>query len=486
MKRLFFSALALTLGAFVFWSCDKDDDLEKEKPAEPGTFMTVQQQNDAFQDNLNGIIEAFDFTELSKAAEVVAEVAGKKWNYMSLIPLSMDSVLMNDTAFVSKMSYAMRLATSDFESIEDLDIDLRPIYMAADVYVVDTVLYGDTVPVLLVQNVKHDVDYLLLNAFIEDHTISFKARVEQGDNEFVYENTEKNIDATFALPELVEMTLTLDGKVLADVKGEMTSDYTAVVTNDGDKSVVINGSQTSAKGYIKVAGYELNGELKFDEATGANAKLAAKYGTSELLSMNYNMDATMVGVDMTDSAQVLAWVQDPEKLKSISFDASLGGGNIEFKFKTFNPFKDDELAKILRSQMMPGAKLTEEQRAEMCERINEIVDGGFYFKGFKDPQAKLKFVYREIADKAKPITDNEKIVDAVGADAIDFVSELLFKLGAYTVLVVHDDEGYEKEMLLEEYFAGVNIESIEQALLEKILGAFGPVIAQFAGDEEED
>lgn len=484
MKRLFFSALALTLGAFVFWSCDNDDELDKEKPAERGTFMTVQQQNDAFQDNLNSIVEAIDFTELSSAAEIVANEVGKKWSLMSLMPLSEDSVLMSDTAFISKMSYAMQLATGNYESFEDMDIDLRPLYMAADVYVVDSVFYGDTIPMVSVQNVKHDVDYLLLNVFIEDHAITFKARMEQGDNEFEYENVERKINATFALPELVEMTLTLDGKVLADVKGELESDYTAVVKNDGDKTVTINGSKTSAKGYVKVAGYELNGELNFDKATGANAKLAAKYGTSELISMNYNMDATMVGVDMTDSAQVIAWIQNPEKLKSISMNASLCGGNIEFKFKTFNPFKDEELAKILRSQMMPGAKLTEEQKVKMCERINEILDGGFYFKGFKDPQAKLKFVYREIADKAKPITDNEEIVNAVGADAIDLISEVLFKLGAYTMLVVHDDEGYEKEIQLEEYFTGINTESLKQALLEKILGAFGPVIAQFVGDEE--
>jgi len=489
MKRLFFSVFALTLGSFVFWSCDNEDELDKEKPAERGSFMTVQQQNDAIQDNLNGIVEAIDFTELSKAAEIVAEVAGKKWSYMSFMPILSDSALISDTAFVSKLSYAMRLATGDYESFKDMDIDLRPLYMAADVYVIDSVLYvgGDTIPMLFVQNVKHDVDYLLLNAFIEDHAITFKARVEQDDNsELDYVNVEQNINATFALPKLVELTLTLDGKVLADVKGELESDYTVVVTNDGDKSVVIDGSKTSANGYVKIAGYEFNGELKFDEATGADAKLTAKCGSSELISLNYNMDATMEGIDMTDSAQILAWVQNPEKLKSISFDASLCGGNVEFKFKTFNPFKDEELAKILRSQMMPGAQLTEEQKVKMCERINEIVDGGFYFKGFKDPQAKFKFVYREIADEAEPITDNEEIVDAVGEEAIDLISEVLFKLGAYTMLVVHDDEGYEKEIQLEEYFAGINIESLEQALLEKVLGAFGPIIAQFSSDEEEE
>ena len=108
MKRLFFSVLALTLGAFVFWSCDKDDELDngKGKPAERGTFMTVQQQRDAFQDNLNGIVEAIDFTDLSQAAEVVAEAVGKKWSIMSAMPIISDPALIGDTAFLPRLAYA--------------------------------------------------------------------------------------------------------------------------------------------------------------------------------------------------------------------------------------------------------------------------------------------------------------------------------------------------------------------------------------------
>jgi len=191
----------------------------------------------------------------------------------------------------------------------------------------------------------------------------------------------------------------------------------------------------------------------------------------------------MVGVNMTDSAQVLAWLQNPEKLKSISMGSSLRGGKVEFKLNVTNPFKDAELAKILRSQMMPDAKLTKEQEMKMVERINQVVDGGFYFEGFKDPQAKLKFVYREIADDAEPV-DNEKINSIFDPETISFVSETVHKGGAYTVLVVHDDEGYEKEIQLEEYFTGIDIESLKASLLQKALEAFGPVIAKFMGGDE--
>ena len=361
--------------------------------------------------------------------------------------------------------------------------------MAADVYVFDTIMVdpssSDTTTVAVaIKNVSYDVDYLLLNVFIGDHTIVLKAKIEPGDSELDYTNVEKKISGNLALPKLVEITVTLDGKLLADVKGELESDYTVSVTNDGDKSVTINGSKSSGNGYVKIAGYELDADFSFDDATGADVNLVAKYSNSELLSVKYKMDANMEGIDMTDSAQVIAWAQNPDKLKSINMGASLRGGNIEFKLNVVNPFKDDELARIIRSQMLPDAKLTKEQEAKMIERINEVVDGGFYFKGFKDPQAKLKFVYREIADEAKPITENEKILNMVGSNAIDFVSEVLFKGGAYTMLVVHDDEGYEKEIQLEEYFTGIDFESMGQALLQKAIAAFGPIIAQFVSDDE--
>ena len=486
MKRLFFSVLALTLGAFVFWSCDKEEEIDngKGKPAERGSYMTVQQQRDAFQDNLNGLVEAVDFTDLSQAAEVIAEAAGKKWSLMSLMPVLTDTVLAKDSLFAVRLSYIFALANGDFEVFEGTNMDLSPIYMAADIHVVDTIIEQDTIAAILFKNYRTDVDRLSLNVFIENHIISLNVKIEPGETELDYTNVPKNITSSIALPEVVDITLTLDGKVLADIKSNFTSDYTVSYTSDDENSWVIEGSKSSAEGTVKVAGYEFYGKLDFDDAVGATGKFTAKSGNTELIACNIKMDAVMTGVDMTDSAQVLAWAQNPEKLKSISLGGSLRGGKIELKLSAENPFKDEELAKILRSQMMPGAKLTEEQEAKMVERINEVVDGGFYFEGFKEPQAKLKFVYREIADDAKPITENEKITGVVGADVIDAISEVFFKGGAYTMLTVHDDEGYEKDIQLEEYFTGIDTESIQQALMQKVLAAFGPVIAQFAGDEE--
>jgi len=483
MKRLFFSVFAFALGAFVLSSCDDD---EKNNIKDEDGYMTVQQQRDAFQSNLSGIADAIEFTELSQAAEVVADVVGKKWSFMSLMPVLYDTVLANNDEFTARLSYIVELAMGDFESFEGADIDLRPIYMAADIHVVDTIIYNDSIAAVRIENFRADstVNSLLLNVFVDNHVITLNAKIEPGETTLEYTNVSKEINSKFALPKIVDITLTLDGKVLADLKSNFTSDYAVSFTSDDESSWVIDGTKSSAKSNFKVAGYELDGKLDFDDAVGATGYLTAKYGTNELISLNLKMDATMTGVNMADKAQVLAWAQNPDKLKSIGFNTSIRGGKIEFKFNTLNPFKDEALARILRSQMTPGAKLTEEQEAEMIEKLNEIIDGGFYFEGYKDPQAKLKFIYREIADEAKPITDNEKIEGFVGADAIDAISEVLFKAGAYIVLTVHDESGNEVDMLFEEYFSGIELDGLKQALADKLLAAFGPLLAQFNFGEE--
>ncbi|MCQ2067702.1 MAG: hypothetical protein MJY68_01185 [Bacteroidaceae bacterium] len=479
MKRLFFYLTALTIGAFTFMSCDDENAIDNgDKGADGEKFMTVQEQQTAISNALTGVAESIEFTELSSAAEVVAQAVGKEWSFMSLMPIFEDTVLVRDSIFLTKMAYAMQLATGSYESFEDMNIDLQPLYMVADVEIFDTVLdrSGDTIAAVSIKNVRYDVDYLLLNISFEGHAIIFKARIEQGDSELEYENVERNINATLALPELIEMTLTLDGKVLADVKGEFKSDYKVVVTSDEEKSVEIDGSKTWAKGYIKVAGYELNGELNFENTTGATVDLAAKYGTTELLSMKYNMDATMEGVDMTDSAQVLAWAMNPEKLKKMSLQASLYSGKVQLKANLDNPFGNKDLANNLMT-LINGGTLSKEKSQEMVDQINEVFTAGLYFEGYKDPQAKFKIVYAD-TDKRPSSKGGDFDDDDDDSGIMDEIEGLIEMAGAYVVMVVRDDDGKEKEMPVMEYFGKIDVDGIIDILKDKVEKAFGIVIEE--------
>lgn len=480
MKRLFFSVFALALGSFVFMSCDDDKIGDEGKDGEK--YMTLTEQQQAIQASLEGVANAIEFTELSQAAAVVGEVVGKKWSYMSLMPILSDTTLMKDTAFIRKISYAISLIKGDFDVFDGMTIDLSPLYMEADMQVVDSVIYGDTVAAVVINRFKSDVDHLLINVAIDDHNVSLKAKVVQGTTTLDYYNAERELSSHVALPELVEVTLTLDGSVLADVKGEFKSDYKVVVTSDEEKSVEIDGSKTWAKGYIKVAGYELNGELNFENTTGATVDLAAKYGTTELLSMKYNMDATMEGVDMTDGAQVLAWAMNPEKLKKMSLQASLYSGKVQLKANLDNPFGNKDLANNLMT-LINGGTLSKEKSQEMVDQINEVFTAGLYFEGYKDPQAKFKIVYAD-TDKRPSSKGGDFDDDDDDSGIMDEIEGLIEMAGAYVVMVVRDDDGKEKEMPVMEYFGKIDVDGIIDILKDKVEKAFGNVIEE--ADSKED
>lgn len=485
MKRLFFSAFALVLGSLAFISCNDDDKVGTDEGKNGDKYMTLAEQQQAIQTSIDGVADAIEFTELTQAADVIAQAAGKKWSFLSLMPILNDSVLMQDSIFMTKLSYAMQLVTGDYQIFEGKELDLSPLYMTADINVVDTVIYGDTISALVLGNINYDVDYLLLNVFIEDHAITVKAKIESGESEFDYVNVEKNINARLPIPELIDITLSLDGKVLADVKSEYDSDYVISFTNDtissdDEESFVVEGSKMSVKASAKIAGYELNGKLDFDEETGFEGSFAAKYGNSELFSANGKIAAVFKDVDFTDSVSMMIWAQNPELLKSMSANASLGGGAVEFKGSLENPFKDKDLAKYMGT-LMTGTILSDEEFEDMVAKFNELFKVGVYFKGYNQPQAVLKVKY--IKDADKPAYDEEEDEEL---SMFDVIGAQIMKAGGYMVFVVHDENGNEVEVSPEEYFGKIDVSYFVKTIQEKFAKAFGPYLVMFEEEEEEE
>lgn len=486
MKRLFFSAFALVLGSLAFMSCNDDDKVGNEEGKDSENYMTLAEQQQTIQTSMEGLADAIEFSEFSQAVEVVSQAVGKKWGFLSLMPVLSDSALMADSIFGAKMSYALQLAMGNFEHFEGMDLDLSPLYMAADVHVIDTVIYGDTIAAILIDSISYDIDHLLLNVFIEDHTVTIKAKIESGESEFDYVNVEKNINARLPIPELIDITLSLDGKVLADVKSEYDSDYVISFTNDtissdDEESFVVEGSKMSAKASAKFVGYELNGKLDFDEETGFDGSLAAKYGSNELFSANGKIDAVFKDVDFTDSVSMIIWAKNPELLKSMSANASLGGGAVEIKGSLENPFKDKDLAKYMGS-LMAGTILTDEQFEDMVAKFNELFKVGVYFKGYDKAQAVMKVKYNKDArkDAGQPDPDQEE------SDIFDVMGGQILKIGSYMVMEVHDEKGKLVEVPVEEYFKGIDLNQFQQVIMEKALKVFGPLIALLSEDAEEE
>ena len=465
MKRLFFSVFALTLGAFAFMSCD-DEKINNEQEngkAAPGTFLTVPQQQSAIQGALDGVAEAIQFTEFSNALNVVSGVIGRELTIDDLASVLSSPVFQTDSALQAKMMTVISMMSKD-----TIVMDLAPFYMEANLYITDTVLV-DTIPqtiLYLDSIIDHDVNYLQLNVFVDEHKISFRADVKAGESIITIKN-EKGARSVL-LPKSAHLSITLDGKILAELNGQYQSDFVVYYEDveEGDDIIEIEGSKISISGNLSIGSYLLAGSAAYDESKGIEANMNLKYADNDLLSANAKLNAVFEDLDITDTTALLVWAQNPELLKSISLNASLAGGKVEFKGNLDNPFKDEELATTLRSLMVPGATISEEKAKQSVEKLNAIIDAGFYFEGYKDAQAKLKIIYREAPEGEK------------GHSVIDKVGELFDRACAYPVLIAHDEEGNEIEVEFAEYFDSIDVKTFAQTVSNKFMQVFGPLMNQ--------
>ena len=465
MKRLFFSVFALTLSAFAFMSCD-DEKINNEQEngkAAPGTFLTVPQQQSAIQGALDGVAEAIQFTEFSNALNVVSGVIGRELTIDDLASVLSSPVFQTDSALQAKMMTVISMMSKD-----TIVMDLAPFYMEANLYITDTVLV-DTIPqtiLYLDSIIDHDVNYLQLNVFVDEHKISFRADVKAGESIITIKN-EKGARSVL-LPKSAHLSITLDGKILAELNGQYQSDFVVYYEDveEGDDIIEIEGSKISISGNLSIGSYLLAGSAAYDESKGIEANMNLKYADNDLLSANAKLNAVFEDLDITDTTALLVWAQNPELLKSISLNASLAGGKVEFKGNLDNPFKDEELATTLRSLMVPGATISEEKAKQTVEKLNAIIDAGFYFEGYKDAQAKLKIIYREAPEGEK------------GHSVIDKVGELFDRACAYPVLIAHDEEGNEIEVEFAEYFDSIDVKTFAKTVSNKFMQVFGPLMNQ--------
>ena len=485
MKKLFFSVFALTLGVFAFVSCDDEEKIDNGKDAEK--YMTVPEQQQAITGALDGVAEAIEFTEFSDALELAEGLIGTEIGIREFLQMMGSPAVLEDSLFQDKITQAMVLFGKD-----TIAVDLLPFYMSADLFIKDTVLI-DTVPtyseggqtgtrvdttyqkLFILDNINHDVDCFLLNVFVNDHKVTLKAKVRAGEKSIVTYKKEDNQKIIY-LPESAEISIALDDKVLAAVNGNYTSDMSLYVEDveDGDDIVKFDGTQFNVTGSIKVVSYELAGGVKFDISKGIEANMTAKYAGNEVLSANAKLDAVFEGLDLEDSTAILIWAQNPEKLKSISLNASLGKGKVEVKGSMENPFKDEELATTLRSMMVPGAVISKDKSEQAIAKLNGIINAGIYFEGFNNPQAKFKFAYREISTDVK----GGDVDDEDDEDPLDAIGELLDRIGAYPVFLVHDENGKEVEISCEDYFTGIDVTNFIKVVEDKFMEAFGPIINQ--------
>ncbi len=476
MKRLFFSALALALGSIAFISCNDEDKIKNDGQDEK--YMTVPEQQQAIQASLEGVADAIQFTEFSEALNAVSELTGMKFEQSDLLQIITSPEVLEDSLFQVKMSKAAMMFTGD-----SVILDLTPFYMSADLNISDTVIvektrgyddggnvveYEDSIlkPVLVLSNINHDVDLFQLNVLFNDHKVELKAKTKAGENTIV--NTDEDGTKLVVLPETIEISITLDNEVLASYNGNLKSDMSLFAeSKDGETTLKAEGSKASVAGTLKVLSYELGGSFNYEMSKGIDGSFFAKYAGADVLAGNAKLDAVFDGLDINDTVAVLAWAQDPNQLKAVSGNISLGGGQIEIKGSLENPFKDKDLAKYMGT-LMTGTILSDEEFEDMVAKFNELFKVGVYFKGHNQPQAVLKVKYTKKADR------NDGDLDDEDKSLIDVMGAAIMRAGGYLVFVAHDADGNEVEVSPQEYFGGIDPSQFTRIITEKALQVFGP------------
>lgn len=518
MKRLFFSVIALALASFAFTSCNDDDKVENEKEGRDGVkYLTLTQQQQAIQASLEGVAEAIQFTDLSTAMEAVYGLLGRNFTSSDLSEILLSPEVVEDSLFQMKFYTALALFARD-----TVVLDLTPFYMSADLLVTDTMITEvsrsldslgnvistvDTVykSMLSLANINHDFNGLQLTLLADGHEIVLKADSKVGEN--MVSVSDENESKTYVLPQSGEFSVTIDGRNVFASKGQLKSDMNLFVQKkasetDKDDFVITgieaNGTKATISDNINVTGYEMDGFFDYEMSRGMNGRMVLSYAGHELLSASGKVDAIFDDLNLNDTVSILTWAQNPDLLKSINLNASLGKGKISMDCSVDNPCKDKDLAMTLFSLTQPGVVLKEAKAKEVIDKLNGFLNAGIYFEGFEEPQAKFIFVYDEPGDAGKDVNapvdeeDNE-IVKAI-KDEFRKISEVFRNNGINTVFVVRDDNGKEITVPVENYFRGIDLSKVQQVLYEKLYESFAPLLEiinnalQESGfvEEEED
>ena len=174
MKRLFFSVLALTIGAFAFVSCDKDDDEKKDDKREKGSYLSMQDQQDILSDALIKAGDQVEFESLSQRVRtLVYSFAGHQLNVDTTY-----AQLLKDELAARKIG-----ALRDVKNISDLNPD--ELYFGVDLALEESVTgLGDTVMLAMVKNINHNTDRFIIKEKITyptpDEEAEILNRIESG------------------------------------------------------------------------------------------------------------------------------------------------------------------------------------------------------------------------------------------------------------------------------------------------------------------
>lgn len=494
--------LAMAMCAVVMVSCNKDDDSKSE---ESNAYLTLQEQQTIFSQAINQLADAVDFSGILPAYDFFMSLHEGQYR---ILDQNIVKSLKQDSAWNSNFTEFREQLANDSACFADFS----KLYFKAEFSSVDTVI-DDTVnmiiPVLTKLTPNKDCAQLILN--VKGQTIDIRVAGEtdklttiefdsnktsesgtllgQKQEQYIFPQ-QSSVEVLFNNQTLVALDLDIDTdlKVKADV----------VVDNYGDESKDLSFLLTKFDLGLngQVADMKFNASANYDGEKGIKAVLKSKMDNIELIDATFTLDAAMKEVLADPSSGTLsAWASNYEKLRSIGTRLSLMNQNVTFDGQIRNPMENSKMTSLI-AELMSADSITEELSMKIIENIAPYITADCYFKGYRNPQASLAFLYSdslktidlvtELMEKAMQLEKGDIRQLAMEASlAAAIVAAIIDEAGIYPAIQIHNPESF---VSIKEYLSGIDFVSGAMTVYQKFNEAFGQlveIIRTAMGTDEE-
>ena len=514
MRKLFFGAMALVMGTFIFVSCEDSEKIDDVKGREKGTYVSMTEQQQLFSQAFIDAGNAVEFTGLAQSVgTIVGELGVKNADWIGGFEAMMaDSVLADRIITVSlgydwkelfnqiKSDSVMWSEIKDLQSEEDLsgaldsmmedsvwalrimdlkdkiaEIDLSTLYFGVELEMVQDPL--DTVVNVVLKRADYNTDRFKVDIKTlsgKKISASFRIASDKENTASVGISTDED-EFDFCLPTLVDFSLTVDGQNVLGCYADLNTDFAvnAAITEtpegaDSLASLNIDGTKLSMNGKLAVGDctYECNvGYDAQSSVLGIGAKMMS--GRKEIMSAKASLNVILYpGMDFADKFSLGIWAMG--YVNDLDASASLNSDQIVMKAK----YEGNPLPRILEIFGADDSKMP-----AIIDSLNKYLDFGIYFKGYEEPQAKVVFAYEKPDKKADMSGETDMVNKIIGG---------IVNSGMYIAVNTYDDKGVDITVPAAKYFAGINVEEFSESMEQKFNQAFAAVLAPLFQVSEEE
>ena len=494
MKKLFLCMLALATGAFAFVSCDKEKDDVNDASKDRQKYENVlsyERQQDILSNSLNTVVQVIDFTSLSQTLQsIMAEFGDNTIDINDMF----EAIAQQDEILGGRINAIREFLYTE----EDILFDFEGLFFEANLdFVLDTIqvldgagVFKDSVMIIpYVSDVIYESDQFKLNIGFnnkeEKAVIVLKGHNDPESRVSITNATTQQVK-NITLPDTLDLSVTIGNNKVLQAKITYETDFQVQVEGTGsiirkevegvkpDKfkltKLILNGEELSLNAGVTLDKYSILAGVDYDKENGVNITAKAQMLGADILSIRAKVDATLSeNLDWKDPmGSILPWLTNPDRMaRGGQIEAVLG--NDDIKLLASFDLTDNEIVTALMALVLGQPKTQEDfdKARNMVEYLNNRIKGELYFKGYADPQAKIKFIF-------DPESVGEKNISKL--DDMDAMRENINKSGIHVMVDTYDSNGYAVTVSFQEYFGAIDIKTIGKTIVSKFKTAFGFVL----------